>query len=51
MNRVRSPFRTAEAFLIEDIVDPRETRARLCEFAKPGGPFARTRACQLGPRP
>ena len=30
--RATSPFRTAEQFLIEDIVDPRETRARLCEF-------------------
>lgn len=31
--KVTSPFRTAEQFLIEDIIDPRETRARLCEFA------------------
>ena len=30
--KVTSPFRTAEQFLIEDIIDPRETRARLCEF-------------------
>lgn len=30
--KVTSPFRTAEQFLIEDIVDPRETRPRLCEF-------------------
>lgn len=30
--KVTSPFRTAENFLIEDIIDPRETRARLCEF-------------------
>ena len=29
---VTSPFRTAENFLIEDIIDPRETRALLCEF-------------------
>lgn len=28
-----SPFRTAEAFDIQDIVDPRESRALLCEFA------------------
>jgi len=27
-----SPFRTAEAFGVEDIVDPRETRAYLCRF-------------------
>lgn len=30
--KVTSPFRTAENFLIEDIIDPRETRERLCEF-------------------
>jgi propionyl-CoA carboxylase beta chain len=34
LNRVRSPFRTAERFGIEDIVDPRETRPLLCEFAE-----------------
>ena len=33
MNRVRSPFRTAEAFLAEEIIDPRDTRPLLCEFA------------------
>ncbi|MFM2271789.1 MAG: hypothetical protein RL702_854 [Pseudomonadota bacterium] len=33
LNRVRSPFRTAEKFGIEDIIDPRETRPLLCEFA------------------
>ena len=32
LETVTSPFRTAEKFLIEDIIDPRETRARLCEF-------------------
>ncbi|MCB2097178.1 MAG: hypothetical protein KDE05_06050 [Parvularculaceae bacterium] len=31
---VTSPFRTAEQFLIEDIIDPRDTRALLCEFAE-----------------
>ncbi len=33
LNRVRSPFRTAEAFLVEEIIDPRDTRPLLCEFA------------------
>lgn len=32
--KVSSPFRTAEHFMIEDIIDPRETRARLCEFVQ-----------------
>ncbi len=30
--KVTSPFRTAENFLIEDIIDPSETRERLCDF-------------------
>jgi acetyl-CoA carboxylase carboxyltransferase component len=34
LNRLRSPFRTAESFWIEDIIDPRETRPLLCEFAR-----------------
>ncbi|MGJ8535998.1 MAG: acyl-CoA carboxylase subunit beta [Parasphingopyxis sp.] len=33
LNKVRSPFRTAEHFGVEDIIDPRDTRPRLCEFA------------------
>lgn len=33
MERLRSPFRTAEAFGIEDIIDPRETRTKLTAFA------------------
>ena len=34
LGKVTSPFRTAEQFLIEDIIDPRDTRALLCEFAQ-----------------
>lgn len=34
LNRVRSPFRTAEKFGVEDIIDPRDTRPLLCEFAE-----------------
>ena len=33
LNKLRSPFRTAEIFGIEDIIDPRDTRPLLCEFA------------------
>src|SRR6218665_116473 len=32
LRRLTSPFRSAEAFVIEDIIDPRETRARLVDF-------------------
>ena len=34
LNLLRSPFRTAEKFGIEDIIDPRDTRPLLCEFAE-----------------
>lgn len=33
LNRYRSPFRTAETFMVEEIIDPRDTRPLLCEFA------------------
>jgi acetyl-CoA carboxylase carboxyltransferase component len=33
LNKLRSPFRTAETFAIEEIIDPRDTRPLLCEFA------------------
>ena len=32
LNRLRSPFRTAEWFGIEEIIDPRDTRPLLCEW-------------------
>jgi acetyl-CoA carboxylase carboxyltransferase component len=32
LNELRSPFRTAEGFGIEDIIDPRDTRPLLCEW-------------------
>jgi acetyl-CoA carboxylase carboxyltransferase component len=34
LNALRSPFRSAEKFWVEEIVDPRRTRALLCEFAR-----------------
>jgi acetyl-CoA carboxylase carboxyltransferase component len=41
MDAVQSPFRTAEAFLVEEIVDPRDTRPLLCEFANLAAPLRR----------
>jgi len=32
LERLRSPFRTAEAFGIEEIIDPRDTRPILCDW-------------------
>ena len=34
LNRMRSPFRSAEHFEIEEIIDPLDTRSRLCEWAQ-----------------
>lgn len=34
LEAVRSPFRTAEAFLVEDIIDPAETRPILTEWVR-----------------
>jgi acetyl-CoA carboxylase carboxyltransferase component len=33
LNAVRSPFRTAERFGVEEIIDPRDTRPILCDWA------------------
>ena len=32
LNKLRSPFRSAETFWVEEIIDPRDTRKLLCEF-------------------
>ncbi len=39
LNQVRSPFRTAEKYLVEEIIDPRDTRPLLCEFANLAAPL------------
>ncbi|MFL6239827.1 MAG: acyl-CoA carboxylase subunit beta [Actinomycetes bacterium] len=39
LSAVRSPIRTAEAFGVEDIIDPRDTRSMLCEFAELAAPL------------
>ncbi len=48
LEALSSPFRTAEAFNIEDIIDPRETRPMVCEFVQMAQPMLET---QLGPSP
>ena len=42
LESVRSPFRTAEAFLVEDIIDPAETRPLLCEWVRDAYAVLRT---------
>ncbi len=44
----RSPFRTAEAFGVEEIIDPRDTRPLLCDWARTAYDILPT---QLGPKP
>jgi acetyl-CoA carboxylase carboxyltransferase component len=39
LNKLRSPFRTAETFWVEEIIDPRATRSLLCEFARLAEPL------------
>lgn len=51
LNASRSPFRTAEAFLIEEIVDPRDTRPLLCEFAELAAPLREPGRRARGLRP
>ncbi len=46
LNELRSPFRTAHAFGIEEIIDPRDTRPLLADFVEDAQEIIRT---QLGP--
>jgi acetyl-CoA carboxylase carboxyltransferase component len=39
LETVQSPIRTAEAFGVEEIIDPRETRTHLCRFAELAAPL------------
>lgn len=39
LNRLRSPFRSAEKFWVEEIIDPRKTRSLICEFARLAEPL------------
>ena len=51
MEIVRSPFRTAESFIAEEIIDPRETRKLLCEFANISAPVREAGKNSFGLRP
>lgn len=51
MNRIRSPFRSAEHFNIEEIIDPRETRPLLCEFANLAAPLRTPGRARIPYRP
>ena len=47
LNILASPFRTAEKFGIEEIIDPRETRPLLCEWIETA---YRLLPSQMGPK-
>jgi acetyl-CoA carboxylase carboxyltransferase component len=51
LNRLRSPFRSAETFWVEEIVDPRDTRKLLCEFARLAQPLLTPGPSSFGMRP
>ncbi|HVY44015.1 MAG TPA: carboxyl transferase domain-containing protein [Hyphomicrobiaceae bacterium] len=51
LNALRSPFRTAESFWVEEIIDPRETRPLLCEFANLAEPLRTPGLRTFGMRP
>jgi acetyl-CoA carboxylase carboxyltransferase component len=51
LNKLRSPFRSAETFWIEEIVDPRDTRPLLCEFVNLAAPLRTPGPTSHGMRP
>jgi biotin carboxyl carrier protein len=51
LNTFNSPFRVAEAFLVEEIIDPRDTRPLLCEFANLAAPLRQSGLVSAGMRP
>jgi acetyl-CoA carboxylase carboxyltransferase component len=51
LNLLRSPFRTAETFWIEEIIDPRDTRRLLCDFANLAEPLRTPGPRPIGMRP
>jgi len=48
---LRSPFRTAESFYAEEIIDPRDTRPLLCEWANLAQRMNETGPSSFGMRP
>jgi len=51
LNKLRSPFRTAEKFWVEEIVDPRKTRSLLCDFARLAEPVRTPGPVTMAMRP
>jgi acetyl-CoA carboxylase carboxyltransferase component len=51
LNKLRSPFRSAERFWVEEIIDPRRTRSLLCEFTRLAEPLRTPGVVQFSIRP
>ena len=51
LRELTSPFRTAEKFWVEEIIDPRKTRSMLCEFARLAEPVRTTGQVHFKIRP
>ena len=51
LNRVRSPFRSAEHFEIEEIIDPRDTRPLLCRWIRLARKALRAEPARFSYRP
>ena len=51
LSQYSSPFRTAEKFMVEEIIDPRDTRKLLVEFAELAEPLRKTGRPSFGVRP
>ncbi len=51
LQKLRSPFRTAETFWIEEMIDPRDTRRLLCEFVDLAEPLRTPGKRTFGMRP
>ncbi|MBS0560742.1 MAG: methylmalonyl-CoA carboxyltransferase [Proteobacteria bacterium] len=51
LNKLRSPFRTAETFWVEEIIDPRQTRPLLCDFARLAAPLLKPGLSSFAMRP
>jgi acetyl-CoA carboxylase carboxyltransferase component len=51
LNALRSPFRTAEAYWVEEIIDPRETRPLLTDFANMAAPLRTPGQSKFAMRP
>ncbi len=51
LNKLRSPFRSAEKFWVEEVINPMKTRSLLCEFARLAEPLRTAGPSRLAMRP